>query len=150
MSSIAAKPLTEARALAVKNDLWDVSRQELDAFGLGEDGVMAHSQIDKGYKMALVCDDGVVAITGGYPTDVPGVWRTWFVGSELFKKHWKATTRKVRAVMENVAAVEGVTQYVMHSRSAHPNAIRWFRLMGFFPQYKLGKTTVCCLDLEGG
>ena len=123
---------------------WEVSKDELNAFGIecwNWKMTVRTLWVNSKYASALRLNDATVAILGGYLTD-DGIWRTWFLASDLFPLHAKDATKTTRKFLREAFKRETPAQVISITASAREDAENWFRLIGFAraPEYDYHKS----------
>lgn len=130
-SALIFLPLTDKLLAAVLDDLWEVSRHELEVWGAeiqDVPSIMANTR----FKTAIVTvDDCEPVCAFGGDFGETGVAWTWFLASNLFPGYAHAATRMVRRFLREQAKVYNLRRIVTTSASDHPMAANWFRLLGY-------------------
>ncbi len=129
--------MTEARYSDVEDvmhDMSDLSLQEMAACGVKHawHGLKrAKVCKDKGFLKVMRDDKGPLFVFGAAEMN-PGVFRTWFIGTERYfdPKNVKVAAATAKA-MASIA--DRHPRFVFEARSAsrHEQVLRWFGLLGF-------------------
>lgn len=126
----------------VLSDLWEVSAQELRAFGFNpmdeDDRERVIESIEQWRDMAdayayAVVDDGgdAIVVFGAFRSPMPGVWRTWFVASRDFADTYAKVTATMRQKMRAAAQASRMKEFECWTIGSDERAQRWFKLLGF-------------------
>lgn len=76
---------------------------------------------------ALLDEESLPVVVGGFVEDRPGVFQTWMLGTEAgWEKHWRAITRHSRRAIDHLldsGRAHRVQTHALHSRTA---ALEWY------------------------
>ena len=124
----------------VLNGLWTRGEKEAVKAGFtSREQLMAYLLSVSGeYGYTMRTDDEPVAVFGATMSE--GKYFTWFVATERFSEIGKQATRFLKGFIKERVAGRPDAHLEMISAVEHPEAEKWFNLLGFFkyPEVKQG------------
>lgn len=126
--------LTRADVHFVAENLWERGKIEMERYGVTSldqlvDKLMGMAQE---YGYSLYADGRPVAVFGAALAN-DGWYYTWFIATEDFTKIGKAATKFLRDFTRERVAERPDARLFLWSAVDHPEAARWFQVLGFVP-----------------
>lgn len=132
---ITQQPLCAALVDGVFEDMHPIWQSELANFGMDIRDVrqMFLDRIGKPLSFGFLSDGAPLACLYSIVyRDIPA--RLWFIGSKLFDQSWFSLARQLRLMLPYWAAAAEEPRVQVWSRSDHPQAGRWLKIIGFTRQ----------------
>jgi hypothetical protein len=134
MNDLRIERLVPSHMTAIQNRLWERSEKEWTFFGLDREWITGVLNLPEKWSRAVLCDDGVVCAFGAYETKHPGIWETWFVGSDLFPLRGRDVTKLFRIALREGVAEELPSELraVSWREGENDDKVKaWFHCLGF-------------------
>lgn len=140
------QPIPEEDAERVINHVWFRTRDEAARFGVALWDVV-EAGVGNPYHASLVVDGEPVVLMGARVADEGGdrVAYTWFIASLTFERHGRRVTRFLREYLRSQLEA-GLDRIECQSAAEHPDAPRWFRLLGFAETDRSGDVITYTLE----
>lgn len=132
------EPLDETDINYVLDNLWERGSMEAEAFGFKTKAdILAYIlSVSSEYGYVLKHDEKPVAVFGA--SYHSGCYYTWFIGTEDFAQVGKSATRYLDGILKRKVKEKPSARLEMLSAVDHPEAERWFNILGFKLEKKDG------------
>lgn len=81
----------------------------------------------QGIRFALIGDDNMPIIAGGFYETRPMVWQGWLAGTQAgWDKHWRTITKTCRKVMDNLLLSDRCHRVEIVALSSRTKAGSWY------------------------
>lgn len=123
----------------------DVSRAEFDGLPMADWREFAINHLGKGEGWTYLDPlEGPLFLFGLIPQ--PKGFRTWFVSAQRYFDLGAKGVRATRHILQGFRDQHPAAEFECCTRSRHPDADRWLRLLGFRAVKDVGHYRVYCLN----
>lgn len=112
--------------------MWQRGREELERLGIDADAAIdIYLERNRTPFSFGVFDDGVPIAFMGAAEKGAAKYATWFQATEAFPSAGVAATKAIKKFLKQAMRRHPDVDLYLFSASDHPDADRWFRLLGF-------------------
>lgn len=135
MSTVTLEKMRPDDARHVVMNLWGRGIREIEKYGVTdkEQLVTALIAMSKEYGFAIWHKSIPMAVFGAHFCEEDNIYYTWFAATEAFTEAGKETTKLLKKFVRDRIKERPGVEVEIWSAVDHPDAPRWFQLLGFKP-----------------
>lgn len=114
----------------VASGIWRRGEEEAEAFGLEKSSIIQYLiEASKEHGFVMKVHDEPIAVFGA--SRAGDHYNSWFIATNRFEEVGKAATRFLKGFVSEKITQHPDAELRMVSGVSHPDAERWFKLLGF-------------------